>query len=517
MSYKYALISVFDKKGIVEFGQQLHKLGYRIISTEGTAKTLKAAAIPVIPVEQITKNPESFDGRMKTVSFQIESGILFDRQKSSHVKQAKDLGIIPIDIVVCNLYPFEQAVSKNKVNLETSLDNIDVGGPTMVRAAAKNFTNVLVVVDPKDYVFVAEALTNKKATAELRQKLAAKAFYHLSFYDSQIANFLGDEFFPDEFVVGGKKGINLRYGENPHQQAAVYFEPNSNSPLTTIQKISGRDLSYLNFTDISAGLDAVRLFTQPAAVVIKHNTPCGIALGKNSSQALERAIEADPVSAFGGVIVLNSLLDFDTAKIIASFKENRRGNIDIVAAPDIQQEAADMLKSIRKSMGIYQFGKIPKTLSKRHIKYFDGGFILQTTDKNIDKYFTLWKIVTKIKPSSKQLEQMKIGWKFVSRIRSNAVIIVDKALPMTRGIGSGQTSRINSTKIALEQAGKYVQGAILVSDSFFPFSDSIELAAKYKVGAILQQGGSVRDKDSIEAANKAGIAMVFTNTRAFWH
>lgn len=517
MSDRYALISVFDKEGVVDFAQNLHKLGYKIISTGGTAEKLKSHKIPVIPIQEITGNRESFDGRIKTISFQIESGILFDRKKQSHIKQAKNLNIKSIDIVVCNLYPFEQTVKKPKVKLDEAVENIDVGGPTMIRAAAKNFQNVIVVVDPKDYEKVLKRMIDNSLSEDFRKKLAAKAFYHLSFYDSQIADFLNEEFFPEEFVIPGRRKIKLRYGENPHQNAAVYFEPNTTSPLQSIQKLSGRDLSYLNFADISAGLDSIRLFNESTAVVIKHNTPCGIALGKNSKEALQRAIEADPISAFGGVIVLNAILDLETAKIVASFKDERKGNIDIIAAPQVDKEAIALLSSLRKSMGIYKFGKIPKNAGERHIKWFDGGFVLQDADKYIEKSFLQWKIVTKIEPTKKQLEQMKIGWKFISRIRSNAVIVIDKDLPMTRGIGSGQTSRVNSTKIALEQAGKYAKGAVLVSDSFFPFDDSVKLAAKYKIRAIVQQGGSVRDKDSIMAADKAGIPMVFTNTRAFWH
>lgn len=509
---KYALISVFDKTGVIEFAKTLDSLGYRIISTGGTAKVLTENKIPVIPIQEITKNPESFDGRMKTISFQIEGGILFDRDSKEHLRQAQQLNIKPIDIVVCNLYPFEQ---------KNSIENIDVGGPTMIRAAAKNFKNVLIVIDPKDYKKIEEKLKKKTISERFRKALAAKAFAHLSLYDSQIARFLNtDELFPNELTLPGRKLLDLRYGENPHQQAALYLEPNSKSPFQSLQKLWGRDLSLTNLTDINAGLATVGLFNEPAAAIIKHNSPCGIALGKNAQEALKRAIEADPESAFGGVIVLNAKLSLSTAQVIGAFKDERKANIDIVACPDITKEALELLQKVRKSMGIYAFGKFKVKSSKLKVmnyKWIDGGFISQTADLNIDKSFKDWEVATKKKPTKKQLKQMQIAWKFISRIRSNAVIVVDKNFPMTRGIGSGQTSRVRSTKIALEQAGKYARGAILASDSFFPFSDSVELAAKHGIATIVQQGGSVNDQVSIDAANKEGIAMVFTNRRAFWH
>ncbi len=505
----YALISVFNKDGVVELGQTLHKLGYQIVSTGGTAKVLAENKIPVIPIQDVTGNPESFDGRIKTISFQVEAGILYDRKNSSHLKQAKELGIKPIEIVVCNLYPFEE---------KPEIENIDVGGPTMIRAAAKNFKHVLVVVDPKDYKRVAQGLKKNKLTDDLRQELSSKAFAHLSFYDSQIARFFSKEKFPKEITIPGRKSLALRYGENPHQKAAVYFSPQTNSVLKQLKKFWGRDLSWLNLTDINAGLEVVRLFKEPAVTVIKHNSPSGIALGKSSNESLKRAIEADPESAFGGVVVLNTAFDINAAKIIASFKDEQQANIDIIAAPSISSDGLKLLKKVRKSMGIYVFGKIPLSRSDNHyIRFIDGGFILQTPDDNIENGFKDWKVVSKIKPEKSQLEQMQVAWKFISRIKSNAAIVVDKNLPMTRGIGTGQTSRVRSTKIALEQAGRKAKGAVLASDAFFPFDDSVKLAEKYGISAIVQPGGSVNDQMSIDAANKAGMVMVFTNRRAFWH
>jgi phosphoribosylaminoimidazolecarboxamide formyltransferase/IMP cyclohydrolase len=516
--HHYALISVSDKTGIVNFAKNLQALGYRIISTGGTSKTLKDNDIPVVPIQEITGNPESFDGRMKTISFQIESGILYDRTNASHKKQAEELGIKNIDIVVCNLYPFEKTVSNKKVKLEDAVENIDVGGPTMVRAAAKNFKNVFVVVDSNDYDLVADFLRNKKSDIETRQKLAAKAFAHLSFYDSQIASYLQKEDFPDLYTVPGRKLKDLRYGENPHQRGAVYLEPNTSSPLAKLTRHTGRELSLINVTDINAGIESVQFFKESAAVVIKHNTPCGIALGKNAKESLARAIDADPESAFGGVIILNKPMDEKTAEVIVSFKDNRKANIDIVAVPGINPSALELLTKLRKSLGIYTFGDFTENdMSRKNIKPIQGGFIVQDADLDIEKSFKDWEIVTRIKPTKKQLEQMKVAWKFISRIPSNAIIIVDREIPMTRGIGSRQTSRVRSTKLALEQAKDFTSGAILASDSFFPFDDSVKLAAQYGIGAIIEQGDSINDKASIAAADAAGIPMIFTHRRAFWH
>ena len=510
---KYALLSVFDKTGISEFAKQISKLGYKIISTGGTAKTLEENGIEIVPIQEITGNPESFDGRMKTISFQIESGILFDRSNPNHVKQASEMQIPQIDIVVCNLYPFEKTIQNSKVTIDEAIENIDVGGPTMIRAAAKNFKNVLVLVNPDDYTLV-----SSKISLDTRQALAARAFHHLSFYDAQIARFFSKELFPEELALPLRKTITLRYGENPHQQGAAYMHPHNNSPLQNLKKQWGRDLSHVNLTDINAGLESVRVFKEPAAVVIKHNSPCGLAAGRSAEEALKRAIAADPESAFGGIVVLNKEMDLTAAKAIGEFKDERHANMDIVAVPSITEDALEFLKKVRKTMGIYTFVDIPNTRSHDdNIKMVDGGLVIQTGDNDIEGGFKDWKVVTKKQPTEKQLSQMKIAWKFIGRIKSNAIIVVDKEIPMTRGIGTGQTSRIRSTKIALEQAGGHTKDAILASDSFFPFDDSVKLAAKAGIAAIVQQGGSINDKASIEAADNAGIAMVFTGRRAFWH
>lgn len=514
---KYALLSVYDKTGIVDFAKQLITLNYTIISTGGTGKKLAEHNIPFVPIQEITHNPESFDGRMKTISFQIEGGILFDRTNKHHVKEAKELKIPEIDIVVCNLYPFEETIARPGATLTEAIENIDVGGPTMIRAAAKNFKNVLVVVEPKDYDVVVTTRKQKKDDILFRRELAAKAFQHLSFYDSIVASYLSMEQFPKETTIPLRKMQKLRYGENPHQEAAVYLFPLTNSPFNHIKKQRGRDLSHVNITDINAGLESVKQFKESAAVIIKHNCPCGIALGKTPSEALKRAIAADPESAFGGIIVMNRSMNIKTAGEIGKFKASKKSNIDIVAVPSISKDALEYLSKVRKSMGIYTFGEIHNYEDRHHIRQIEGGLVIQTPDSEIEKSFADWRVVSKKKPSAKQGQQMQIAWKFISRIKSNAIIVVDKNVPMTRGIGTGQTSRVRSTKIALQQAGTHAKEAIMASDSFFPFDDSVNLAKNAGIAVIIQQGGSINDQLSIDAADKAGMVMVFTNRRAFWH
>lgn len=511
---KYALISVFDKTGVLDFAKVLHQLGYKIISTGGTLLELQKDDLPIIPIQKITGNPESFDGRIKTISFEIEGGILFDRKNPDHVRQAQKLGIIPIDIVVCNFYPFRETLE---------VANIDVGGPTMLRAAAKNYEQVLPVCDHNDYEWIAKKLVDGQVDSQVREKLAQKAFEYLSFYDSQIATFFRrrtGNLFPSQMSVPIEKVLTLRYGDNPHQKAALYLRPSVEySPFKNLKKVSGRDLSSINITDINAGLESIRLFDVPAAVVVKHNGPCGIALGDTISQAFRKAIQADPESAFGGVVVLNRPLNKESVNVINSYKQEYKGQFDILAVPGIEEEALEPVKNVRKSMGIYLFDKLLKPTSlDMSYKEVIGGFVRQTPDWDVDNNYDKWEVVTKAKPTQDQLRQMKLAWKMIRRIRSNAVIVVDKKLPMTRGIGTGQTSRFRATKLALELATRrYTKGAILASDAFFPFDDCITWASKYGIGAIVQPGGSVNDSASIEAANKAGIPMVFTHERVFWH
>lgn len=526
MRANYALLSVSDKSGIVDFAKELISLGYSLISTGGTAKLLKESKIEVTPIEEITGNPEMLDGRIKTISMQVEGSLLVDWTNPAHIKQAEKFGLKKISIVVCNLYPFEK---KNEI------ENIDVGGPTMLRSAAKNYINVLPVCDPGDYEKVLEYLRLKNKDSglddneDIKLELAAKTFEHLSFYDSQIARYFRGKsqvarvespgnMYPQELTIPGRKIKELRYGENPHQSAALYLTPNSNSPFENIKHIAGRELSMMNVTDINAGLEAVRIFDEPAAVVIKHNTPCGIALGSTPAEALQRAIDADPESAFGGVVVMNKAFDKASAEIVTSFKDERKGLFDIVAAPGIDDDAQVVLKGVRKTMGVYVLNGVKKAAKEDMvIKEIIGGFTYQSADWNTESGFEKWEVVTKVKPTKEQMRQMEIAWRFIRRMRSNTVVIMDKKLPQTTGIGTGQTSRLRAALMAIELAGDKARGAVLASDAFFPFDDVVSLAAKNKIGAIVQSGGSINDKASIEAADKAGIPMVFTNERTFWH
>lgn len=514
---RYALLSVFDKTGISNLAHVLQRTGHTIVSSGGTYNALvKDGLEGVIPIDEITGNPrDSFDGRMKTISFAIEGGILFDRRNPSHVQQASELGVPQIDVVVCNLYPFEDAIAKPGATKEDAIHNIDVGGPTMVRAAAKNHDSVLVVVDPVDYAQVSEALLNDGVDSELRQRLAARAFGHLSVYDSVIARYLNKEAFPKEMTTPLRLIDRLRYGENPDQIAALYQVAGTNSPMARLERLVGQSPSETNIGDIAWGIEAVRQFREPAAAVIKHHTPCGLATASSMREALERAIEADPVSAFGGVVVLNGRMNRETAQAVAFFRE-KHGQMDIIAAPIVDPDATELLHQVRKRTGIYQFGEIPTSRTEEYdVRVFPGVEVHQTfpgmfsTDQ--------WEVVTKTRPTDHQLEQMAFAWRAVGAVRSNAVLVADREIPMTRGIGSGQTSRVGATEIALGQAAPHARGGILASDSFFPFDDSVKKAAEYEIGAIIQQGSSINDQASIDAANAAGIPMVFTHSRAFRH
>jgi len=513
---KYALLSVYDKTGIVDFAKTLQKFGFNIISTGGTAGALEKAGLEVTPIEKITGKPEAFDGRMKTISYEVEGGILYRRDNPDDVADAERLGIPRIDGVVNVLYPFEEAVSKSDVTLEEAVEKIDVGGPTMIRAAAKNFKDVLVVTDPADYERITKALQDSKLDIDFRQELAAKAFGHLSFYDSQIARYLNKEDFPKEVTIPGRLVGPLRYGENPHQPAAIYLEPNTNSPLARLKRLGGKEIGAVNLLDISTGIEAVRLFPEnPCSVVIKHGNPSGAGLGETPYEAIIRSIKGDRESAFGGIIVSNRPIGIEDVKALAELG----AMMDIFAAPSITTEAVEfILKQRVDETGIYSFGEIPSRRSNPwQIKSFDGGFIVQKWNDNVESNFANWKPVTNAIPTSKQIELAHFGWLLSSRIKSNTVLVVDSEVPMTRGIGSGQTSRVLATSIALERAGEHTKGGIMISDSFFPFDDSVKLAAKYGIGLIVQQGGSKRDKASITAANVAGIPMIFTGQRAFWH
>jgi len=506
-----ALISVYDKTGVVEFARSLADRGIELVSTGGTFQTLKGAGLPVRQVSDVTGFPEILDGRVKTLHPAIHGGILARRDNPEHVSEIKRRGIDTIDLVAVNLYPFAATIARPGVSLDEALENIDIGGPTMIRAAAKNFPFVAVVVDPADYPWVAERMS------------AHKAFQHVAFYDTIIASYLRKddltELFPQELTLAYRKVQGLRYGENPHQKGAFYGEPLltfASLPAGT-QRL-GQEPSLCNIYDMAAALETVRDFmNRPAAVVIKHATPSGFAFGTTLAEALEKAIHADATSAFGGIIGLNRPMDVETAQVVTRFRELESSNIDAIIAPDVAEEAVSILRRARRRMILYSVSALePLPAGSMNMKQVPGGLLYQQANITpIDR--TSWKVATKKSPTPGQLRGMEEAWLLMRHIRSNTILVWDEAKGVTLGIGSGQVSRVGSARIALEQAGEGAQGAILASDSFFPFQDTVELAAQYGIAAIVQQGGSVNDQASIDAADAAGIIMVLTGERAFWH
>ena len=518
-----ALISVFDKTGVVEFGRRLTELGMELVSTGGTHRTLEDANLPVQQVSDLTGFPEIMDGRVKTLHPSIHGGILARRDVPAHISELENRSMAPIDLVAVNLYPFADTIAKPDVTLDEALENIDIGGPTMIRAAAKNFPFVAVVVDPSDYDWVVERMAAGGISVEERQRLAHKAFQHVAYYDTLIASYLRrddpEASFPQELTLAYRRVQELRYGENPHQQGALYTEPLPGfASLAAGSQVLGQEPSLCNVYDMSAALESVRDFMdRPAAVVIKHATPSGFAFGATSAEALEKAIHADATSAFGGIIGLNRPMDVETAEVVARFRELESSNIDAIVAPGAADEAVDILRKTRRRMVLYTVDELgPLPAGSVNLKQVPGGFLYQQANTSpIDR--ASWRVVTQAQPTPEQLSGMEDAWLLMRHIRSNTIMVWDEAAGVTLGIGSGQVSRVGSAKIALEQAGERARGAILASDSFFPFQDSVELAASYGIAAIVQQGGSINDQASIDAADAAGIAMVLTGERAFWH
>ncbi|MFA5780251.1 MAG: bifunctional phosphoribosylaminoimidazolecarboxamide formyltransferase/IMP cyclohydrolase [Elusimicrobiota bacterium] len=492
---KTVLISVSDKTGIIEFAKQLQKLNIKIISTGGTAKFLAKAKIPVVSVEEITGFPEILDGRVKTLHPKIHAGILAKKTKQ-HIDELKKHKISTIDIVVINLYPFEQ---------KPSIENIDIGGVAMLRAAAKNFENVLAVCDPADYYHIIGNIRSSKIDFSFRKKLAAKAFSHTAYYDSLIADYFTEEPFPEKITVGLKKFSDLRYGENPHQKAAVYGAVN-------LKKLQGKELSYNNYLDMDAAFNLVCEFQDPTCVIVKHNNPCGVASAKNILDAYRNALVCDPVSAFGGVLAFNKNVDDKTAKeVIKIFTE-------CVIAPSYSKDALKIF-SQKQNLRILIKPLTKKTGQFLEFRSISNGFLVQEKDSKI---FDKIKIVTKTKPAKQQLESLKFAFTVAKYVKSNAIVLVKGT--QTVGIGAGQMSRIDSLKIAnmKMQSVRFPLPTshfplVLASDAFFPFRDVVDAAAKIGVKAIIQPGGSLKDDDSITACNEHKISMVFTGMRHFRH
>jgi len=511
---KRALISVYDKTGIVEFAKELHKLGVEIIATGGTTKLLNEYEIPAKHISDVTKFPEILGGRVKTEHPKLIGGILALRDKEEHMKDLKKLGIKPVDMVISNLYPFEEVTSEIKVDLAEALENIDIGGPNMIRAAAKNFENVVVIVDPDRYDQVLEELKkNGDLSIETRSRLAIEAFKATAKYDWVIHKFLetqklSSEDFPETLNLRYKKIKDLRYGENPHQKAAFYKELELNKPsVVNAKQLWGKELSWTNVLDLNTALELVKEFEEPSVAIIKHTSPCGVACGSTLFDAFEKAYASDPISAFGGVLSTNRKIDLNIAKRMAL------AHFDCIIAPEIDEDALEALKG-RKSLRILKTGE----LSHKHSKHLDivnvvGGLLVQ--EHNSNPVRDNFRVVTKTKPSSKEMKSLKFAWKVAKYVKSNAIVLAkDKR---TVGIGLGQTSRVGAAKIAIEKAGKEAKNSVMASDGFFPFRDSIDEAAKVGVKAIIQPGGSIRDKEVVDAANEHGISMVFTGIRCFRH
>lgn len=517
-----ALMSVSDKGGIVDFAQKLAAKGVEILSTGGTAKLLLEKGIDVIEVSDYTGFPEMMDGRVKTLHPKIHGGILGRRGIDEAVMAEHQIG--PIDLIVVNLYPFEQTIAKPDCELDHAIENIDIGGPTMLRAAAKNYASVSVVVDSNDYQRVIDEMDANSGSVsdQTRFDLAVKTFEHTANYDGAIANYLGTlvngkksrERFPRTYNSQYMKVQEMRYGENPHQDAAFYAErfPEVGT-IATAHQIQGKELSYNNIGDTDAALECVKQFDgDPACVIVKHANPCGVSIGSNLLEAYDRAYATDPESAFGGIIAFNGDLDAETAKAIVD-----RQFVEVIIAPSISEEAAEIVAG-KKNVRLLASGPWAAVPAPMHdVKRVNGGLLVQDRDLGMVKMEDL-KVVTERAPTETEMRDLLFSWRVAKFVKSNAIVYC-KGL-QTIGVGAGQMSRINSARIAAikaEHAGLEVRGAVMASDAFFPFRDGIDNAAESGIAAIIQPGGSMRDEETIAAANEHGMAMVFTGMRHFRH
>lgn len=509
---KRALISVSNKQGLVEFAASLDKLGFTIVSTGGTARTLQEAGLSVTKVSEVTGFPEILDGRVKTLHPYIHAGILA-KGEPEHLQQLSQLGIETFELVVVNLYPFEETIAKPGVSLEEAIENIDIGGPSMVRAAAKNYERVTIVVNPERYQEILAQLQEKgEIDCSTRQELALEAFTHTAAYDMAISTYLSKVInpgsFPDTWFCSGEKVQELRYGENPHQKAAFYrYRGTGTGTLAGATQLQGKELSYNNLVDLEAAWSMVSEFAEPAATIIKHTNPCGTALGTDLYDAYTRAYAADPISAFGGIIGLNRPVDEKTAM------EINKTFMEAVVAPSFTQEALAILAG-RKNLRVLAMGEEKSSDKEYWLEPINGGFLVQEKDESRPESEAA-KVVTQKKPDDDLLQELHFAWKVVKQVKSNAIVITKDR--QTLGVGAGQMNRVGAARIALEQAKDKARGAVLASDAFFPFSDTVELAAKLGIKAIIQPGGSVRDEDSIKKADEYGIVMIFTGVRHFKH
>ena len=508
-----ALLSVSDKSKIVEFAKGLEELGFEIISTGGTYKKLLENGINVIEIDKVTKFPECFDGRVKTLNPYVHGGILHKRDNESHKQQAKELGIEGIDLVCVNLYPFKETIERTD-DFDEIIENIDIGGPTMVRSAAKNFNDVLIVTDVNDYSKVLEAIKNKKDTFEFRRDLMIKAFEHTAAYDSMIANYMNSRFkegFGDKQFIVGSKVFNTRYGENPHQSGALYEFDNFFSK--NFKAIKG-EASFNNLTDINGAVKIATSFgNRDAVCIVKHGNPCGFALKDNLLDSYSEALKCDPISAFGGVVAVNGVVDLDLAKKMNEIF------LEVIVAGGFSDEALEEF-SKKKRLKLFSFNsdKLKTAGDKADFKHINGGFVYQNSDCICDNEVTNAKCVTAKEATKEQLSDLEIAWKVAGLTKSNCVVYVKDGAMVA--VGMGMTSRVDAAKCAIQKAkelGLNIEGSSLASEAFFPFRDSVDAAAKAGVKAIIQPGGSIRDQEVIDAANEHGIAMYFTGVRHFLH
>ena len=514
---KRAVLSVSDKTGVVDFAKALEALGYEVVSTGGTSKAIDAAGVAVTGVSDITGFPECLDGRVKTLHPMIHAGILAMRGNPDHMKQIEQLGVTPIDIVAINLYPFKETMLKEGVSLEEAIENIDIGGPTMIRAAAKNWQDVAVIVDPADYTAVIDELkATGSVSKETKFRLAGKVFEHTAQYDALIAGYLrrqrGDTPFADALTLTFEKVQEMRYGENPHQSAAFYKEIGSaDNTLAAAKQLHGKELSYNNIGDANGALDVIKEFgfELPCAVAVKHANPCGVATGKNLHEAYLRAYESDPVSIYGGIVALNREIDEETARELAKIF------LEIIIAPCFSAAALEILTA-KKNIRLLELPNLAKPNAKGTLdmKKVAGGLLVQELDTELLNEQDV-KCVTKRQPTEQELRDLHFVWKIVKHTKSNGIALAKDN--QTVGVGPGQTNRITALELAIKYGGDKVKGSVMGSDAYFPFSDCVEAAQKAGITAIIQPGGSIRDEDSIKAADAAGIAMLFTGMRHFKH
>lgn len=507
-----ALISVSDKRGIVDFARQLQEMGWDIIATGGTMKALRDAGLRIINISDVTGFPEICEGRVKTLHPKVHGGLLARRDVPAHMAEIAANGIETIDMVCVNLYPFEATIAKEGVTLADAVENIDIGGPSMLRSAAKNFASVTVVCDPSDYDSIIEEIrTTGNTTEETRFRLSAKAYTHTALYDSHIATYMREKAgLEEKLFLTFDRVQTLRYGENPHQNAALYKAPEEESySLLSAKQLNGKELSYNNIQDANAALNIVREFSEPFCVGLKHMNPCGAAVGKDIAEAWHKAYEADKVSIYGGIVAMNRPLTLEVATAMKPIF------LEIVMAPSYEPEALELLKT-KKNLRVLEVKMDNSRDAQSQYVGINGGLLVQDADTRT-KDVTADMTVTEKRPTAQEIEDMNFAWRIVKHVKSNAIVIVKNG--MTLGVGAGQMNRVGSANIALEEAlaSGNTDGLVLGSDGFLPFGDTVELVAGKGVTAIVQPGGSIRDQESIDKANEKGITMLFTGMRHFKH